>query len=154
MNMFQSSEQTIHNESCRSSLLFFWLPTRFRVTNKRLSVEKRNTFLGFIPFGYDSEDITYRNISSVQSSAKLHPIRCLLGLWLFTGSFRLLASTTFFGLGVIEFILGALLLAHCYKAKLKVITNSGRNTEVEVSFLEGNKLRKIARAVNNQVVNY
>jgi len=134
--------------------LFFWLPTLFQVTNKRSQFKKGNSLLRFIPFGNESEDITYRNISSVQSSAKLHPIRCLIGLWLFTGSFRLLGSTTFFGLRIIEFVLGFLLLVHCYKAKLRVITNSGRNTEVEVSFLEGNKLRKIARAVNDQVVNY
>ena len=134
--------------------MFFWLPTLFQVTNKRSQFKKGNSLLRFIPFGNESEDITYRNISSVQSSAKLHPIRCLIGLWLFTGSFRLLGSTTFFGLRIIEFVLGFLLLVHCYKAKLRVITNSGRNTEVEVSFLEGNKLRKIARAVNDQVVNY
>lgn len=115
--------------------MFFLLPTRFQVTNKKFQLKKRNTFLGFILFRYDSEDITYRNISPVQLSAKLHPIRCLIGLWPFTGSFRLLASTTFFWLGIIEFVLGVLLLAHFYKAKLKIINNSRRNTEVEVSFL-------------------
>ncbi|MED4587683.1 hypothetical protein [Priestia flexa] len=154
MRLYQTVEQTIHSASCRTSPLLFWLPTKFLVTNKRISVEKKNAFLGFIPYGHNTEDIIYRNISSVQSSSKLHPIRFLIGLWLFTSSFRLLTSPDFFMLGIIELILGLLLLVHCYKAKLKIITNSGKNTETEVSFIEINKVKKIAREVNNQIINY
>jgi hypothetical protein len=154
MNYFSTSEQVIHSESCRSSLLFFWLPTKFKITNKRLLVESRNTILGILPIGHRSENISYRNISSVESSSKLYIIRFLFGLWLFTGSFRLIASSNFFVVGVVELILGFLLLCHCYKSKIKIVNNSGKSTEIEVPFIEGNKIQKVSREVNNQVINY
>ena len=154
MNYFSTSEQVIHSESCRSSLLFFWLPTKFKITNKRLLVESTNTILGVLPIGHRSENISYRNIASVESSSKLHIIRFLIGIWLFTGSFRLMTSSNFLVLGVIEFILGFLLLCHCYKSKIKIVNNSGKSTEIEVPFIEGNKIQKVSREVNNQVINY
>src|SRR3954447_6567688 len=101
MNYFSTSEQVIHSESCRSSVLFFWLPTKFKITNKRLLVESTNTILGVLPIGHRSENINYRNVASVESSSKLHVIRFLIGLWLFTGSFRLILSSDFFIVGII-----------------------------------------------------
>lgn len=95
MNQQYKSEQIIHSESCRSSLLFFWLPTKFKITNRRIMVESKNTVLGFLPIGHRSENITLRNIASVKSSSKIHVIRLLLGLWLFSGSFRLMLSLDF-----------------------------------------------------------
>jgi len=152
--MNHTTEQTIHYESCRSSLFLFWLPTKFKITNKRLLVESNNTLLGIFPIGHRSENINYRNVSSVESSSKLHIIRFLIGLWLFTGSFRLILSSNFFELGIIELIIGLLLLGHCYKSKLKIVNNSGKSTEIEVPFFEGKKIQKVSKEVNNQVINY
>lgn len=154
MNYFPTSEQVIHSESCRSSLLFFWLPTKFKITNKRLLVESTNTILGVLPIGHRSENINYRNVASVESSSKLHVIRFLIGLWLFTGSFRLILSSDFFIVGIIEFIIGLLLLCHCYKSKLKIVNNSGKSNEIEVPFIESKKIKKVTREINNQIVHF
>ncbi|WP_048882940.1 hypothetical protein [Bacillus sp. 445_BSPC] len=154
MNQQYKSEQIIHSESCRSSLLFFWLPTKFKITNRRIMVESKNTVFGFLPIGHRSENITLRNIASVKSSSKIHVIRLLLGLWLFTGSFRLMLSPELFTLGVIELITGFLLLCHCSKSKLKIISNSGQSTEIEVPFIESKKINKVTREVNNQIINF
>lgn len=148
------TEKIVHSESCRSSILFFWLPTKFIITDKRILVESKNTIFGLLPIGQRSENIRYRNISTVKSSSKIHVIRLLLGLWLFTGSFRLMLSPDFFTFGLIELIIGVLFLFHCSKSKLKIISNSGESTEIEVPFIESKKVSKVAREINNQVINF
>ena len=117
-------------------------------------MNRANTILGILPIGHRSENISYRNISSVESSSKLYIIRFLIGLWLFTESFRLIASSNFFVVGVVELILGFLLLCHRYKSKLKITNNSGKSTEIEVPFLESKKIQKVSRKVNDQIINF
>ena len=71
------------------------------------------------------------------------------------GSFRLMAlHQNFFLVGVVEFILGFLLLCHCYKSKLRIANNSGKSTEIEVPFLESKKIKKVSKKINNQIINF
>lgn len=153
MNHTNMPEKIIHTESCRTSLFFFWLTANFKLTNKRLQIKTYNTFLGCLPIGHSSENISYRNISSVKSSSKLHVLKFFIGGWLFLGSFRLMQSSAFLNLGVIELIIGFLFLLHSYKSTLKIVNNSGRTTNIEVFFLEGKKINVISRELNNQIIN-
>ena len=148
---YSVSEQTIYSETCRSHLFFFWLPTRFKVTNRRLMVESHNTLMGVLPIGRNTENIIYRNIASVHSTSKLYVIRFLIGLSMFTSSFRIILYPDFYLLGIIELIIGFLLLCHCYKAKLKIVTNGGQSTEIKVPIFESRKINRITKEINNQL---
>jgi hypothetical protein len=106
------------------------------ITNKHLLIKSKHTIFGFLPIGHRSENIHFRSISSVQSSSKIHIFRFLIGMYLFFGSFRLIQSPPFFKFGMGELIVGFLFLLHSYKSTLKIVNNSGRSTNIEVSFFE------------------
>lgn len=150
------SETIIYSRTCRTSIFLFWLTAKFKITDKCLMIKTPNTIFGFLPVGYRLESISYRNISSVQTSTKVHIFRLLIGMYFFFGSFRLIVSQSpiFSKIGIVEIILGFLLLLHCYKKTLKIINNSSQSTNIEVPFFEGNKINAISREINNQVVSY
>ncbi|KYG33413.1 hypothetical protein [Priestia endophytica] len=156
-----SSEQIIADIACRKSLLFFWLPTYFLISNKRVSIHSRNAILGILPLGTSGEDLTYRSISSVKTSTKLHIFRFLIGAWLtFWGALSTLPvgfSAFSSNVGIVMFLLlvfGVLLLLHSYTATLKISNSSGGTTKVEVPYIEGRKLKKVAKHINSQLINY
>ena len=144
---------SLQQKTCRTNIFFFWLTTKFIITSRSLLIKSPNTVFGILPVGHREENISYRNISSIQQSSRVHIIRLLLGIYLFTSSFRLVHSPQFFKFGMIELILGAVLLLFSYKATLKIINNSGHTIIVEVPFSESSKIKAISREINNQVSN-
>ena len=114
-------------------------------------IESHNTLMGVLPIGRNTENVIYRNIASVNSTSKLYVIKFLIGLSMFTSSFRIILYPDFYLLGIIELIIGFLLLCHCYKAQLKIVTNGGQSTEVKVPIFESRKINRITKEINNQL---
>ena len=131
--------------SCRKNILFFWLKTKFMLTNSNIQIKSPNTLFGILPIGQREETINLRSISSVQKSSKIHIIRLILGFWIFTGSFRVIQGPQFFALGMSMLIVGAVLLLFSYKYTLKIRNHSGHTITVEVPFSESSKINAISR---------
>jgi hypothetical protein len=144
-------EQIIYSGACRSSLIFFWLPTKFKITNKRIVIESHNTNFGIFPSGHCSENYVYRNIDIVRSSSKLYFFRFFIGLFLCIDSFKPLLGPELYWYGIIEFLIGFLLLIHSYKSKLKITSNSGAITEIVVPIFESKKIKRVSREINKQL---
>ncbi|PFO08682.1 hypothetical protein COJ85_02955 [Bacillus sp. AFS076308] len=77
MNQSIPSKKLIYSDFCRLIIFFFWLTTHFEITNKSLLIKSKYTIFGFLPIGHHSENISYRSISSVKSSSKIHIFRLL-----------------------------------------------------------------------------
>lgn len=149
--MNYGTERIIFHETCKNSLLRFWLNTKFTVSNKKLQIEARKNILGMFPLGYSLENISYRNISTVKSTSKVSIFKLLFGIWLFTSSFRLMFSSTFMVLGILECLIGLYFLFHSIKYVLQIVSNSGKSNEITVSIFEGRKIRKISEEISNMI---
>lgn len=150
---YANSETKIKESSFTPSLVLFWLKANYVLTNKRITGETPNTFLGIIPFGTKQIAQPLKTIASVENSTKFHFLRLAFGVLLILMAESGLskdtesASASFF----IFSIFGLINLANCYTSTLKISNTGGQTQEYEISILEKSKVKNFVDRTNREI---
>ena len=118
-------ESVLRSERFLASNIFIFLRFQLALTNRRLTGQRPNTILGFIPVG--SSKVTYplTGIAGINTTSRVSALRLLLGLALGLAGFSNMGTST--SNAVVLMLVGALLVLSSYYASLQ-ITNSGGGT--------------------------
>ena len=138
-------EQEINNSKFTANLLLFWLKANYTLTNKRVSGETPNTFLGLIPLGKAKISQPLKTIASVSCSSKFLFKRFILGVILLVIGGQGMIT------GVIFTVFGIINILNCYTATFSIRNHSGENVGYEISILEKSKVENFVNLVNNQI---
>ena len=139
-------EQRIREETFTANLILFWLKSNYILTNKRVTGDEPNTFLGFIPLGKSQIAQPLKTVSSVASSTKFSIIRLIIGLILVSAGFSFITSY-----GVVFLVLGAVYILNSYTATFVITNNSGQSVGYEISILEKSKVSAFVNEVNTVI---
>lgn len=122
------------------SLLFFWIKGVVTVDSRMVKVSTRNTVLGVIPAGSDTQNIPVKNISSSQITTKYKVMPLLLGAIFVISAISNL--TTDFVVALLMIIFGVLLFGSGIKTLL-IIQRSGSDYYLSLPFYEKQKALQI-----------
>ena len=142
-------EKIIKEATFVTNLLLFWLKANYALTNKRLTGETPNTFMGIFPVGKAQLAQPLKTIASVTSSTKFTFGRLLLGALLAIIGLALMGSSALIGLILI--ILGVVGILNCYTATFIITNNAGMNTGYEISILEKSKVVEFTNEINSVI---
>ncbi|MBE7646280.1 hypothetical protein [Tenacibaculum finnmarkense] len=157
-----NDEKEINKSKFTANLVLFWLKADYTLTNKRITGETPNTFLGLIPLGKAKISQPLKTIASVSSSTKFKLKRLILALVLFAIGSNMGDSAdqiTAAGaepagigfVGAIFILFGIINILNCYTATFSITNNSGQNTGYEISILEKGKVENFVNKINNQI---
>ena len=142
------------NVSVRSSIVFYWLKTKFSLTESMVVGNSPNTIFGLIPVGRNEVSQPLNRISRVQVSTKVEPGSLVIGALLVLLSLMLFSN----GLSAGSILLGLLMLvaavaafAMSYRAEFIITDNGGGKQQVLVSPLDKEEIQRFAQAVNERL---
>ncbi|MCC5911837.1 MAG: hypothetical protein JJT76_15565 [Clostridiaceae bacterium] len=116
-----TQEITISEEEFMYSISYFFIKSKFKLTNKRIEGEIPNLTL-FIPTGKDSATYSLNNISGVKISTKFYLKSFIIGLILTLIGLPMLGDS--FLIGLIMSCVGISTLLNSFRS-LIVVQNSG-----------------------------
>jgi hypothetical protein len=144
--ILSKDEAKIKETAFTANLLLFWLKANYILTNKRITGDTPNTFLGIIPLGKAQISQPLKTISSVASSTKFAFKRLLIGVILVMVGLSFIKS-----FGVLLVIFGAVNILNCYTATFVITNNGGTSTGYEISILEKSKVTQFVNEVNSSI---
>jgi len=147
-------EQLVSEEAMSTSLLFFWLKSKFVLTSKRIVGEEPNTLLGLIPLGKKDISFPINKIAGVASDTKFHFGRLLFGTSIFIIGLFLFGTESPVAklIALLLLIAGLIKILNCYTSFFVISNSGGQNTGVELSILERSKIKQLVQAINEKVI--
>ena len=136
--------------SLSQSLLFFWIKGTITTDTRFVKVALRNTILGFIPAGQDSQNIPLKNISATTMSSRYEFKNFLIGAVLILIGLSNLGNSFLFGL--ILLLLGAVIFLNGILVTL-IIQRSGSNYVICVPFYEKSTVQDIQNSIEEALAN-
>ncbi|MGQ4576309.1 hypothetical protein ACUH93_07875 [Dermabacteraceae bacterium P7006] len=122
-------------------------------SSTRFVFKTPNTILGFIPLGFNEEQMPIRNIASVSTNMRFYLGRAFFAFILF-----ILGMMTLFSGSLGGFLFGVVFLAWsgatafmAFPTELKVISPSGSSTNITISSLEKSKVEKFRKELQGRV---
>ena len=141
-------EKNIVQDSFTANLVLFWLKANYALTNKRVTGNTPNTFLGLIPFGSAQISQPLKTVASVQSSSEFKIKRLIVGLILVGIGYSV---GTFSLFGIVFMLLGAINILNCYTATFIITNNAGQSSGYEISILESSRVEAFTEEVNTAI---
>lgn len=150
-NLSLSKDEVIVKEQLFTpNLLFFWIKTKFILTNKRLVVYKPSFIFGLIPKGYDRLDQPIKTISAISSSKKYSIFSAFIGLFVF---FLGLSTLSFsFLVGIILLLLSFECFTNVVVSSLLIKNNGGLTENFSFSYFERNNLQEFSNELQNTII--
>ena len=118
-------ETVLRSERFLASNIFMFLRFQLALTNKRVTGQKPNTILGFVPVGTSKVTYPLTGIAGINTTSRISIMRLLIGLALGLAGFSSVGGSM--TNAVILMLIGGLLVISSYYATLQ-ITNSGGGT--------------------------
>lgn len=148
MSEVANKETIITEENFMYSIPYFFINSKFKLTNKRIEGEVPN-LLFFIPTGKDNATYPLNNISGVKISTKFYLksfiigfILSLIGLGAFSDSFFAGLLTTGLGLSI---------LLNAFRTLLVIQNNAGSSMSYPVAPIERSKAQQFVNKVNDVI---
>jgi len=133
------------------SLLFFWIQGSISVDRHFVMIDTRNTILGIIPAGSNSQSIPLSNISNASLYTSYKIGRMILGFLIFLwGFFEFTKEGDPIG-GIIILFIAILLIGNGIVTVL-AIGRAGSDYYVSVPFYEKTKMIEISDAINDMLI--
>lgn len=142
-------ETVITEENFMYSIPYFFIKSKFKLTNKRIEGEVPNLLL-FIPTGKDNATYPLNNISAVKISTKFYLKSFIIGVILSLIG-RSWIDDSFF-LGLIMGGFGILTVLNAFRTLVVIQNNGGSSLSYSIAPMERAKARNFANSVNNMVV--
>lgn len=139
-------EQKIRQATFTANIILFWLKSNYILTNKRVTGDEPNTFMGIVPLGTTQISQPLKTVASVASSTKFSILRLIIGLCLVIFGLGLITS-----FGILILVLGAVNILNCYTATFVITNNSGQCVGYEISILEKSKVEEFVNEVNTVI---
>lgn len=140
-------EKQVRTDSFTANLILFWLKANYTLTNKRVTGNSPNTFLGLIPLGNNEFSQPLKTIASVSSSTQFKFKVFIFALILLIGGFAMIDSI----IGFVLIFFGAINLLNSYTSIFLVTNNAGQSEGYEISILEQSKVKEFVDQVNTVI---
>lgn len=140
-------ESKVRTDSFTANLILFWLKANYTLTNKRVTGESPNTFLGLIPLGNNEFSQPLKTIASVSSSTQFKFKVFIFAMLLLIAGIAMIDSIV----GFILLFFGAINLLNSYTAIFLVTNNAGQSEGYEISILEQSKVKEFVDQVNTVI---
>lgn len=145
MSTVLQGETVMAQASFNTSLVWFFLRVSMSVTNRRLTGESQNYWLGIIPTGRNRITCPLGSISSVKTSTNFSVGAFIFGLmmsfWIFSFSLS----------GLIGGALGVLMLLSAFKTVISVTNNAGETVNVPVTIFQRQAAADFIDQVNGAI---
>lgn len=142
-----ADEHIIAEETFTPEIGYFWLKSKYKLTNKRIISSAPNSFLGVIPSGRRERSLPLNNISSVMTSYEFQFGRFIIG-W-FSITMGLLTARYLIGWSI--FLVGLKYAFSPYHTFFGVVNNAGQLTTHRISNLEKKKAQSFATEINKVI---
>jgi hypothetical protein len=143
------NEHNVKEDSFTANLILFWLKAYFSLTNKRVTGQAPNTFLGLIPFGSAQIAQPLKTVASVASSTQFFFKRLLVGLISLGVGLSMFGDSVLVGFFLVLF--GLINILNCYTATFVITNNAGQDIWREISILEKAKVQNFVNEVNTAI---
>lgn len=143
------NEHTVREDSFTANLILFWLKACYSLTNKRVTGDTPNTFLGLIPFGRAQLAQPLKTVASVGSSTQFFFKRLLAGFISLAVGVSMFGSSALVGL--VFAVIGLVDILNCYTATFVITNNAGQSVGYEISILEKSKVQSFVNEVNTAI---
>ena len=140
-----TTETTVCEKSFMYSLIYFFIKSKFTLTNKRLVADVPNLTL-FIPVG--SNNVTYplKNISGVALNTRFKILMFLFGCFL--GLAAIGGAPT-----LICIFISFLLIVNAFQTEIVITNSAGHNMPYPVNALNKKEAQDFINQVNNTIAN-
>lgn len=143
------NEHNVKEDSFTANLILFWLKAYYSLTNKRVTGQAPNTFMGLIPFGTAQIAQPLKTVASVASSTKFFFKRLLVGLILLGVGLSMFGNSVIVGFFLTLF--GVVNILNCYTATFIITNNANQSVGYEISILEKSKVQNFVNEVNTAI---
>jgi|NGEPerStandDraft_6_1074524.scaffolds.fasta_scaffold10407_3 hypothetical protein len=147
---FASGEAVISRVSFAPTPVLFWLKAELVVTEKRLSGQVPNTFLGLIPTGNQNVLFPLKQVAGLSVNNRVKPIRVIIGVLLTLTGLSTLGSSPFVGFLITLF--GVALVLGGLTCALGVTNSAGSTQYVQATIFDKTRLTGFASKASQHLL--
>ena len=133
------------------STVVFYLHTEMALTNRRLYAKRPNTLFGLIPVGTARSNFPIESIAGINAASRFNVIAAILGGVAILGGLGSLSSARGPALGILLFVIGAILILAAPRQAIQVMNSGGGTILFPVSVFERSRTVDFANRVSTAV---